>query len=118
MKKYIKNHEKYILSKLISYENLEKYKTFHIQQIKWLQHERQIHLYILMFTSILLITNIIIMYITSIALLIFTTIILFILEFFYITHYYLLENTVQKWYKISNTFEKKINGININVIRD
>lgn len=90
---------------------------YHDKQIEWVQHERLIHLLITLFTGFLFLTSIIgLLFIPCFFTdLLFLT--LLILSIFYIVHYCRLENSVQKWYNISNDIEKNIflkKGKNIN----
>lgn len=111
MYKYILEHEKSVLEQLnntnksIDYEELLKY---HNNQILWIQHERLIHLIITIFTALLfLLFGAIMLFFNN-----FITDILFlmisIVMVFYIVHYCRLENSVQKWYTISNNIRDKI----------
>ncbi|MDE6034607.1 MAG: hypothetical protein K2G36_01675 [Ruminococcus sp.] len=72
----------------------------HMDKIAFMQHERIVHFLVTMMFAIVLSIFIIGLLITeNIMLTVLVTIIL-ILLIFYIKHYYFLENTVQKMYKI------------------
>lgn len=115
MKDYLKRHEDYILNILKNEDkNLAKVLHYHQQQIRWIQHERLIHLLVMLFTTFLFIISFSALFVIKGWLMIVLSLILFILTIFYIFHYYLLENTVQRWYKISNLLDKKSNSIGTN----
>lgn len=108
MKKYMKEHELYIEKKLQQEENLKDLYEFHKQQIKWMQHERLIHLLVTLFTITTLVVFIILfLNFSNIGIFIITAI-LMVLTIFYLIHYYFMENTVQRWYEISNRIYFKI----------
>ena len=84
--------------KLESKVNLEELLDYYAQQIKWIQHERLIHLMITLFTgSLFLIFAVAMLILKSVVIdilfITFTT-----LTVFYVIHYIRLENSVQRWY--------------------
>jgi len=92
------NPDKKALGELLSYHN---------RQIAWLQHERLAHLITTMFFGLFFVLalaftlnrfSLPMLVLTSLLLLMVTT---------YIFHYYRLENTVQRWYSISNQIRAK-----------
>lgn len=96
-----------------SIEELEKLLEFNNRQIQWMQHERLIHLIVTLFVSSV---DIFIFYIIISGQIISDALvagffILLLLTFFYFVHYYRLENGVQRWYKISNSIQDKIDSI-------
>lgn len=102
MTKYIKDFE-LELEELAQYENIDKYKIYIIEKIKWIQHERLIHLLVTLFTL-----GVFIFFITLINYFngvvgILVLITLMILNIFYIRHYFILENTIQRIYKLSES---------------
>lgn len=112
MTEYIKKYEKYIRS-LLSGEkvNDEKVLQYHLKQITWVQHERFVHLLVMFFVAFLLILSFAALYITGRWSFGFLFVLLFVLTFFYIKHYYFLENTVQRWYRIANYLNNELTGI-------
>jgi hypothetical protein len=102
MRRYVLAHEKFLSDNNYDSQLLE----YHMMQISFVQHERLIHLLVLMLTSILFIMSIIIFYITVDLLIGLIVVVLFILELFYIRHYFFLENHVQKWYEYANNMYK------------
>lgn len=111
MYKYMKEQEKYVKDQLnnnnCDYIWLQEYFK---AQIRFLSHERLIHLIVTLFFSLLLLASIIISFICQSILLYWLTIILIILVLFYIVHYYRLENGIQSWYLIYNKIEEKLHN--------
>ena len=83
------------------------YRDF-LQKLSFLQHERLIHLIV---TMGILVTVAILGAIAVHFPLIWPVLgILFVLETFYLLHYYFLENTTQAWYDRYEEFEEKVNA--------
>ncbi len=82
----------------------------HEKRLSWLMHERLIHLIVTFITIILVIFSM------SLVLFLPDTIlfslpmflILFVLLIFYLRHYFFLENTVQRWYIITQDLESRL----------
>lgn len=110
MYEYLKKHEKYINDLLNSDENQdwEKIRELHNEKILYLQHERLIHLMVTLAFSLYLIVSVIVSCIYSIIPLFILDLVLIIFMFFYILHYYRLENGVQRWYLLTDKIEEKI----------
>lgn len=105
MTKYIKEYIKEIenrLKKDISKKDLEELKD----KISFFQHERLVHMFIMLFCLLILILFIVLS-LKSI-LFIIPTLILIVLNIFYILHYYFLENSVQYLYKVYDKMNDKI----------
>ena len=102
---YIKRHEQYVkemLEKNLSREALLALLAYHDKQIQWMQHERLIHLIVMLFVCLFFLLS----FGFTIAKLslpyIILSALLMILSVAYIIHYYRLENGVQRWYSLSN----------------
>lgn len=101
-------HEKYVMEQIEKGVNLETLLEYHNQQIAWMQHERLIHLLVTIATGILMII------IMGLFLFVDTIVtrglllVIFILFVMYLMHYFRLENTIQRWYNISNEIWSKI----------
>lgn len=90
-----------------SLKELEKLLAEHKDKIAFMQHERIVHFLVtMMFAIILTIFICTFIFAENLALLILITMILILLAF-YIKHYYFLENTVQKMYKIYDEMLQK-----------
>lgn len=108
---YMKKHERYVkemLEKNPAGEELKELLVYHDQQIQWMQHERLVHLIVMLFVCFfaLLIFGFAIIR-TSVPSIILAVILL-ILSVAYILHYYRLENCVQQWYLISNQIRQRL----------
>jgi len=113
MKKYIKEHDHYIKKQLRINKTDKEVFEYHLRQITWLQHERLIHLIVLCLTTMIFLGIVVLILFYENILLMILALILGILVLFYMFHYFLLENTVQKWYDISNTINQELTGIGI-----
>jgi len=108
---YMKRHEQYIkemLCRNLSGDALNELLVYHEKQIGWMQHERLIHLIVMLFVCLftLLILGFTVIRTSWPALVL--SFILLILSAAYLIHYFRLENGVQKWYEISNQIRQKI----------
>ena len=103
MTEYLTNYMKYIeerLDKCTSSHELSEIMAEHMDKIAFMQHERIVHFLVtMMFALILSIFVAVLVFTSNIPVLILVTMIL-VLLMFYIKHYYFLENTVQKMYRI------------------
>mgnify|MGYP000855571712 CR=1 FL=1 len=111
MNDYMKKHESYvrdILAKNPGPNQIEELLAYHDKQIQWMQHERLVHLIVMLFICLftLLIFGFAVIK-TSVPSIILSVILL-VLSIAYIVHYYRLENTVQQWYLISNQIREKV----------
>lgn len=110
MIKYCRKHETAIKQQLGTSTDLKKLLVYHNRKIEWLQHERLVHLIVTMLTAILFLfvfwLSLFIKDNLSIwALLGIVTVLLAA----YLFHYFRLENTVQRWYLISDEIYHKLN---------
>lgn len=99
---YIRIHEKTLKEAVFTDDFL----AFHLTQVRFLQHERFIHLLVMLFTFLAVV-------IFFLLFLVYQTLPMFsllfiglILAVFYIFHYFKLENTVIKWYYIYNAHKQ------------
>jgi Ca2+/Na+ antiporter len=109
--KYWKEHEKKIKHALAQNKKKTDWDDLyfkHSEKIKLIQHERLIHLLVtLAFGFFSLLTFFSFLILNRIEILI-PLIIFLITEIFYVFHYYRLENTTQKWYKLNDKLAEKI----------
>ena len=104
---YMNNYMEYIKT-ILKKENInESIKKDFLEHIQFMQHERLIHLLVTMLFAIILISVFIIMLIYFSWILVVFTAIIFIVEIFYIFHYYKLENGIQKMYRLYDEIVKK-----------
>lgn len=114
MTKYMRNYEAYILKKMQEEGYDHSLLDYHLRQIQWLQHERLVHLIVLCLTVVAFLMSFVGMLLLPGIGTITMLILLSILTFAYMLHYYRLENTVQRWYRIGNTLQKSLNDIGTN----
>jgi uncharacterized membrane protein len=84
--------------------------SYHLKQIGFLQHERLVHLLVMLFVILCMLTFMALFMFLDIFLFLIICILLLILTLFYVFHYYRLENTVIEWYFIYNDRIKKQAG--------
>jgi len=114
MTEYLKNYMKYIqekLEKCSDIAGLDEIMAEHKDKIAFMQHERIVHFLVtMMFALILAIFMGIEIFTENPAILLLVTIIIVLLGF-YIKHYYFLENTVQKMYRVYDDILRKRRNI-------
>lgn len=103
MTEYLTNYMKYITEKLAScgdMETLDDIMREHKDKIAFMQHERIVHFFVTMLVGLCLaIFMSALLFTENIGILILVTIFIVLLAF-YLKHYYFLENTVQKMYRV------------------
>ena len=114
----MKQHEAMIKQRLeqtLSSGELVQLAAFHARRIAEFQHERLVHLLVTMFFACLLFAAVGLFFAVIPAGLLLSvlmgvlTLILFVLELFYIRHYY-LENGTQRLYRLTVAIEKRRAG--------
>lgn len=96
MKKYLYNYIKEVSKNKIAPEDI-------LKHIKWMQHERTIHLVITIFYAILFLLFLALIIVSYVF--IIPAAILMIFLIFYLAHYFSLENGVQSLYML---YDKKL----------
>ena len=81
-------------------EELDAILSEHMDKIAFMQHERIVHFLVTMMFAVILSIFMVGMLLTENIMLTVLVTIIMILLVFYIKHYYFLENTVQKMYRI------------------
>ena len=110
---YMKRHERDVLARLENHpgpEILRELLDLHDKQILWMQHERMTHLITMLFVCLFFLLAFV--YTLTYPSPPFTvlTALLLGLSIAYIFHYYRLENSVQRWYDLSNRIRSKLMG--------
>jgi hypothetical protein len=108
---YMKKHESYIkemLGEKPDEEKLRELLAYHDKQIQWIQHERLVHLIVMLFVCLFTLLSFGFIVIRPSTPSIILSGQLLILSLAYIIHYYRIENGVQKWYLISNQIRRKL----------
>ncbi len=109
MKKWCKEHEEAVMAALSEGKVTPDLIELHEEKLKWLQHERLIHLIVTVMTTIIE------LFVFDLTLLhpelgiypVFFMLLFTILLAFYFFHYFFLENTVQRWYKLAELLRSK-----------
>lgn len=107
---YMKKHENYVtemLKKNLNREDLKELLAFHDKQIQWMQHERFVHLIVMLFVCLFSLLSFGFTLTRASMPSMILSVLLLILSAAYLIHYYRLENNVQKWYLISNQIKQK-----------
>jgi len=110
MWEYLKRHEAFIRAALAQQHEAAKWRElrdFHRRQLAFMQHERLIHLLVLLTMSVLCLASygFISVYFSLPAFAI--AVLLLGLVSAYVVHYFRLENGVQRWYHLSNQLDEK-----------
>lgn len=118
LKKYIRNHETFIKNQLLvkdcDYDWIV-IRAKHERVINYMQHERLVHLLVtLAFGMYLLISTVIAMVKPCHQSIVLMGLFLVMLAP-YTAYYFFLENTVQRWYKIMDAIDNKIDDYRIAV---
>ena len=106
---YIKRHERYVAELMETnpgQEVLRELASYHDKQISWMQHERIVHLLVMLFVCLFTLLALGFTVITTTLPCILLSALLLILTVAYIIHYYRLENGVQRWYDLANEISK------------
>ncbi len=106
VKQYCHAHETSVASLPPSRETLE----LHLEKLRWLQHERLVHLIVLVMTVLaeLFAVDLTVLHPQTNPLAAVVMLALAILLGFYFAHYFFLENTVQRWYKLADDLRERM----------
>ncbi len=102
IKKYCREHEAALRNGTVSLEQ-------HLEKLRWLQHERLVHLIVLVMVVIveLFTVDLAVLHPDANPLAGIVMLVLAILLGFYFYHYFFLENTVQRWYKLADQLRQQ-----------
>lgn len=101
---FIKEHEQRL--KKTSFD--EDFLSYHLQQIQFLQHERVVHLIVMLFVMFCFLLFLLLYIFYGGMLILAVFLLCLLLTIFYVFHYFKLENTVIDWYFIYNDQRKTI----------
>ncbi len=107
----LKKHEEqiiHLLSQNNANTNWKQVYKIHRGKVKDFQHERLVHLLIMLFVIFFMILFFAFSLSFALIPLYFVFVILFFLSFAYILYYYKLENAVQKMYELTGIIEEKL----------
>lgn len=108
---YLKAHEKTVLNLLATNKPDTDWKTvsaMHERKLQYFQHERLIHLLVMLTTSIAALLSFFFTLILDIPVFLILTFVLLVLSIAYVIHYFKLENGVQRLYKLGDKIEEKL----------
>lgn len=100
---FIKEHNAYLQETEIDQNAL----AYHLIQIGFLQHERLVHLIVMLFIALAALLCMALYLLFTMWLFLVAFGLLLLLTFFYILHYYKLENTVIQWYWVYDEHIKR-----------
>lgn len=103
MTEFIKEHNRYLQQTPLDDNVL----AYHFKQIVFLQHERLVHLLVMLFVALCALICLGFYLFSNLSLFLIAFILLLILTLFYILHYYRLENSVLRWYFVYNDHIRK-----------
>jgi hypothetical protein len=86
----------------------EKILDDHYRKIEWIQHERLVHLLVMLFTCAVCLCSFVLVLIVPSILSGLLCILLLALSLAYIKHYYDLENRVQGWYVLADKLKQSL----------
>lgn len=108
---YLKAHEKKIvelLEKNNEQTDWHSVSAIHERKLGYFQHERLIHLFVMLTTSLATLVSFFFTLLLDIPALFIITFVLLILSIAYVIHYFQLENGVQRLYQLGDAIEKRI----------
>ena len=102
IKQYCREHESALRNGKTSLEQ-------HLEKLRWLQHERLVHLIVVVMVVVaeLFVVDLAILHPETNPLAGIAMLVLAVLLGFYFYHYFFLENTVQRWYKLSDQLRQQ-----------
>ena len=106
IKRYCREHEAAVREAPPTPELLEA----HLLKIRWLQHERLVHLIVLIMVVVaeLFVVDLALLHPQTNPMAGVIVLCLAVLLAFYFYHYFFLENTVQRWYRLADRMKEKI----------
>jgi len=106
MKQFCREHEARVTAEKATPELLEE----HLRMIAWVQHERLVHLIVTVMVVIceLFVVDLVLLHPELGVIPAVIMLGLAVLLGFYFWHYFFLENTVQRWYKIAKEMREKL----------
>ena len=106
VKRYCREHEAALRERDATPELLRE----HLCKIGWLQHERLVHLIVLVMTALaeLFAVDLAVLHPQTNPLSGIAVLVLAVLLGFYFWHYFFLENTVQHWYRLADALRREM----------
>ena len=103
MKRFCREHEAAVTRQLREGHSSPDALQNHLEKLRWLQHERLVHLIVLCLTSLaeLFCADLTVLHPETHPLSAVLMLALAVLLGFYFAHYFFLENTTQRWYRLA-----------------
>jgi Ca2+/Na+ antiporter len=114
MEAYLRRHEAFIRGQLASVGDGVDWAglaRFHRTQISYLQHERLVHLLVMLFFGVSALLTLLFLVLHPQVLVGVVLLLLLVLLGPYLVHYYRLENGVQRWYHLANEIEARAGNV-------
>ena len=110
---YLKAHEQFVVDALARPGTIPmaELKEFHERQIRYMQHERLIHLIVTLFVSTYLLLIVGFLAVHPIWPAFALAALLLPLVGAYVVHYFRLENGVQRWYELAKRIDKQLGRV-------
>ena len=104
MKQYCREHEVSVMAAVSDGQVTEELLTDHLEKLAWLQHERMVHLIVTVMVVLaeLFVVDLVLLHPELGIVPAIIMLGLAVLLGFYFYHYFFLENTVQRWYKLAD----------------
>ena len=112
MKKFCRAHETAVTNELDQRGPSMALLDLHLEKLRWLQHERLVHLIVLVMTVLaeLFVLDLTLLHPETAPWSAIFMLGLTVLLAFYFAHYFFLENTVQHWYRIAGELTDGLAG--------
>ena len=112
MKRFCRAHEAYVAEQLAQGGDPERLLALHLEKLGFLQHERLVHLIVLVMTVLgeLFVVDLVILHPETSPWSALAMAGIAILLGFYFAHYFFLENTTQHWYRLADRIRASGNG--------
>jgi hypothetical protein len=108
---YLKRHEAFVREQLATDADWDGLARFHRMQIEFMQHERLIHLLVLLFVGLFTLMTLLFLVLHPVLWVIALLALFVALLVPYVVHYFVLENGVQRWYHLANEIEARAGNV-------
>lgn len=108
IKKYCSEHERYLEKRLSDGDDCQELLRLHELKLRWLQHERLVHLIVTLLISLLFLFSIWLFIALGNPYALILIAVVLVLLGAYIRHYFFLENRVQYWYTMYDRINAKL----------
>ena len=110
IRRYCTEHEARVVEALDGRGASEALLRLHLQKLQWIQHERLVHLIVLVMTVLaeLFAVDLAVLHPGTNPLAAAMMLVLAVLLGFYFAHYFFLENTVQRWYVLAERLRERV----------